>query len=397
MDWRLVVCGINHKTSPIDRLGPLQIGHDRAAGAHVALSELDGIMEAVAVSTCNRVEFYLVARKALDPFVAVASFYRNFAGADIAAWRDNFYTKENIEAARHLLRVGAGIESMVLGEDQILGQIKAAYSSACAAKTAGKVIHRLFHQAFRTGKDVRTDTEMSKGNCSVSSAAVEMLKAKMPPQPTVLFVGVSPMISLAAAALSKFDCKFLFANRTEEKTAELAKKYRAQGFSLAHLPSLLARADVTVTCTASPEPIITRPMIAELLELAPHKRLVFMDMSVTRDVEFRDEFAPGIEVYALDHIKKFVAEQRQRREAAIPQAEEIIERKLGEFVYWFEHVRHDPLYNGVAGTFEEIRRQEMAEVLKKLPPELREEVESATLRLVRRLLPKKIQSDAQTF
>ena len=151
-------------------------------------------------------------------------------------------------------------DSMVLGENQILGQIKDAYSSACAVKVAGKIIHRLFHQAFRVGKLVRTVTDMGKGSCSVSTAAVGLLKSHLDAEarPAVLFVGTSKMIALAASSWSRLHhSRLMFANRTQAASEVLAAKYGASHYSLDDLPSLLAEADIVISCTGSPEPIIT--------------------------------------------------------------------------------------------------------------------------------------------
>ena len=195
INWKLVLCGINHKTSSLENREPLQFGHDEIAGAHSAFADMPGIMEVTIISTCNRIEIYFVSDKDIDPFQVVADFFKKTKNVEISGFTDNFYLRKGKHVAGHLLRVAAGIDSMVLGENQILGQIKEAYSSACAVGAAGKVIHRLFHQAFRVGKQVRSDTSMGRGACSVSSVAVDMLKTKIDrlDKPSILFVGINRM------------------------------------------------------------------------------------------------------------------------------------------------------------------------------------------------------------
>ncbi len=388
-NWHLVVCGINHKTSSLSQRERLQISRDENAGANAAFGDLEGVMESTIVSTCNRVEFYFVGKKHYDPFELVKSFFQSFKGLDISDIHECFYVRKNKHAAAHLFSVTAGIDSMVVGENQILGQVKDAYSSACAVRTAGKVIHRLFHQAFRIGKHVRSDTEMGKGACSISSAAVDLLRTKIKKleKPSILFIGVNQMISLAASGVSKIEHeKFAFANRTLEKAIEFSAKYDASGYSLDQLPELLKASDVVISCTGSKEPVITRPMIDGFINANTGKKLTLLDMAGPRDIEVDKDYHADVEIFDLEDIKRHVKEHQQKRELAIPQAQKIIDTKLSEFLYWFNHVQHEPAYNGLGDAFEAIRHKEMAPILKKLSPELKNEVEKASRSLVQKLL-----------
>lgn len=392
-NWYLAVCGINHKTSSLEEREPVQLGREDMAKAHAEFSNHPEILESTIVATCNRVEFYFVARKEYDAFDAVKNFYRNFRNIDISNLSDAFYIKKNRYAADHLFRVAAGIDSMVLGENQVMAQIKEAYSSACAIKTAGKIIHRLFHQAFRVGKSVRTDTEMGKGACSVSSAAVEMLNdhTKASDNPRILFIGINQMITLAANGLRHLEYgNFAFANRTPERAVAFAAGYNAKGYSLEKLTELIVDSDIVITCTGSSEPIITKDMIDDFLAKNPSKKLILMDMAVPRDSDIEKDYNKSIIVFDLDDIKTFVMDQQIKRERAIPQAEQIIERKLGEFVYWFDHVRYEPIYNGLYDAFENIRLEEMEAVLDKLPSDQKVIINQATKNLISKLVHLKV-------
>ncbi|UCD17330.1 MAG: glutamyl-tRNA reductase [Candidatus Zixiibacteriota bacterium] len=395
--WYLSVCGVNHTSTTVEQRAPLQLSRDDIAEAHSRFSRLTGVKESTIVATCNRIEFYAVIDRPYDIFEHVAAFYAESRDLDISGLREQFYIRKNKHAVDHLFRVSAGIDSMILGENQILGQIKEAYSSACRVKAAGKIIHRLFHQGFRVGKLVRTDTEMGRGACSVSSASMEFLQPKIErlKNPAVLFIGVSKMISLAAESLHQLEkVHFTFANRTLEKARQLAVKYGADAYPLSELPALLARADVVITCTGATEPIVSSKQLQLLAREMPEKRLIIIDMAVPRDFELEKRSLANIELYDLEDIGQYVRERQKLREQAIPRAEEIIERKLSEFMYWFDHVRHEPLYNGLAELFEEIRRRELSSLEGKLEPELQEKLDTATRRMVDKLLQVKIRTSS---
>ncbi|MFH2056967.1 MAG: hypothetical protein ABIJ61_13495, partial [bacterium] len=179
LDWRLVLCGINYKQSSVEEREPLQLSNEDLAEAQALFSSLPGVLESIIVSTCNRIEFYFVCQVDYSPWQTVQTFYRRLRDLDIASLRPKFYVESGRQVAAHLFHVAAGIDSMVLGENQIVGQLRDAYSSSCAVKSSGKIIHRLFHQAFRAGKLVRSETEMGKGACSVASAAMGLLQEKL--------------------------------------------------------------------------------------------------------------------------------------------------------------------------------------------------------------------------
>jgi len=394
-NWQLLVCGTNHKTSSLAQRESLQIGRDEIAEANAAFNNLPEVKESAIVSTCNRIEFYFMADRKHQAFEIIRTFYDRFKKKDISNLSECFYTKKNKHTTNHFFRVAAGIDSMILGENQIVGQLREAYSSACAVKASGKIIHRLFHQAFRVAKSVRTNTEMGKGACSVSSAAVKLLKTKIKKadRPSILFIGINQMIALAASNLYKlgFD-KFTFANRTLEKAVSHADKYNSKGFSLDELPNLLMNTDIVITCTGSNYPIITKPVLENLTTSRPNKKLIFMDMAIPRDVESEKNDYDNIEILDLEDVNRFVKDQQAIREQSIPRAEEIIERKLDEFIYWYNHVCLEPAYNGYDNLFENIRRQEMEAILKELGPDIRSRVDEVTKTLVNKLLQVKLRN-----
>lgn len=394
-NWHLYLCGISHKNSPLTVREPLQISSELLAHANTLFSRIHGVRESLLLSTCNRIEFYFVAGSRHDPLAIVSKFYDSFRQLSIDKLLPHFYCKKDKHAADHLFRVAAGLDSMVIGENQIVSQLKDAYSSACAVRTAGKVIHRLFHQAFRTGKQVRTDTDMGKGACSVSSAAVELIKRRMGELDVVrsLMIGVNQMIALAADGLSAAGCaNFVFANRTPEKAVLLARKFNGEVRSLSSLAEVLLQVDLVFTCTASTEALLTDSVMDKVWQQVDSKRLTIVDIAIPRDTAITKGRFSGLEIFDLDAVKHFVESEQIKREMAIPQAEEIIERKLEQFIYWFTHIRQEPLYNGLEETFELIRREESESLLERLPQNLREEFDAAFRRLTSRLLQMNIRA-----
>ncbi|MBU0983001.1 MAG: glutamyl-tRNA reductase [candidate division Zixibacteria bacterium] len=402
--WHLVVCGINHKTSTLEQREPLQIGHDEMARANAVLANLPGVMESVVLSTCNRIELYFTWDHSRTPLAIVGDFYTELKQLAVADLEDCFYVHEDRDTADHLFRVLAGLDSMVLGENQIVGQVRDAYSSACAVKAAGKVLHRLFHVAFRVGKQVRTDTEMGRGACSVSSAAVSMLcnEIGLPARPRALFVGANQMISLFATGLGRLDHgAFHFANRTIAKAEELAAKFDGVWHGLDELTTLLGQVDVAVFCTSATEPLVGPEMIDRMVSSPPKHvgrrpaRLVIVDLAIPRDVAIERDYDPTIDVYDLQDIQEWVRQGKEQRIQAIPEAEGILAHRLDEFMHWFDHIRYEPTYNGLDRTFEDIRQEELQNILDRLPAEVRDQLDDATCRLVNRLLQVKIRTSSQ--
>lgn len=387
-NWRLLLCGVNQTSSSLEQREPLQLGRKELNAANATLADLPGVKESLILSTCNRIEFYLVADFHRKPFDIVSEFYQAFRKHDVAPLEEHFYIKKDKHAIGHLFHVTTGLDSMVLGENQIMGQAKEAYSSACANKATGKVLHRLFHQAFRIGKQVRTDTELGKGACSVSSATIDLLKTKIKPiaEPTILFIGINKMISLAVSRLNRFGYnQFIFANRTAERAVEFASRYNVYGYGLDRLPDLLEEADVIVSCTGSDGAIITDETLRPTMERRPDKKLLIADMAAPRDVELKGNY-PGVDIYDLEAVQEFVKTQQSNRRKALPQAERIIENKLEQFVYWFDQIRHEPTYNGLGYAFENVRRQEMDKISEQLTEECRHLVDRATRRMIDKLL-----------
>jgi len=386
---RLAVVGIDYKTSSLQEREPLQLAADDVLRVNDLLVSTPGVMEAVTVCTCNRIEFYLVLREKVEAYTAVAAMYEKYRGLDLAPLREKFFERTEVHAVRHILRLAAGLNSMVLGETQIFGQVKAAYSVACSVKSAGKILHRLFHQAFRAGKKVREDTAIGRGAVSVGSVAARLARDRLSdrPDPQILFVGVNDMIALAAEHFREAGYRrFSFCNRTREHAERLAGNFGGTVHLLNELPRMVGAADLIVACTGSSVPLITCEIVHEAFGGRPDRNVVVLDLGVPRDVEPAVGGLSGVTLLDLDAIHRELSIGLEGRASAIGPAEDIIEDKVDQFVYWYDAVRREPQYNELGRKFEEIPTEELGLALDDCPPEFRGKIEQFSLRLARRLL-----------
>lgn len=390
-NWFLALCGTNHRLTALNERAPLALSHDDLANGHLELMNFGNVFEAVAVSTCNRIEFYLVLPVGVDPFNVVKHFYINFRKLDISELEDKFYVKTELDAVEHLFRVSAGLDSMVLGETQVFGQVKEAYSSACMIKSAGKIIHRMFHQAFRTGKQIRTETDLQQGVSSVSGAAMQLLKKHLDGNHSlpVILIGVNEMIHISAGHLMKSGYNnLIFVNRTESRAHEMSNKYGGSGKPLSELKNILPDAHVVITCTGAPEAIIDRGMLTDAIEKSDSK-LTILDMAIPRDVAVPETTDQRLQLLDLEDVDQYLKEKQQVREDSVPKAEGLIRRRIEEFRYWYEHAKHEPLTERVEHALERIRREEIAEISRDLDDDTSKKIEEFSHRLIDRLLKTK--------
>ena len=250
--------GINHKTSSISEREVFQIGKKEISGALKYFKSRKEVEGVVIISTCNRLEFYLVLNQNTDPFSIVKDFYFDKKQIDAVTKIESFYLYNQSKVASHLFRIVSGLESVVLGEYQIQGQIKDSYSIACSEKTADKILHKLFHAAFRTGKSVRTHTKIGSGKQSLSGVAYQLINEAIKKDDAITIIGVNENTKIIAEKLNHSGFTNLnFLNRTLYKAEELAEKYNGTAFTLNKIEEPLAKSKCLFSCTGSPEFIIT--------------------------------------------------------------------------------------------------------------------------------------------
>ncbi len=334
----LVVCGINHATATLSEREPFQITRQDLIPALKELESIRGVRESLVLSTCNRFEAYMVLDAHEEPFTVLRDFFIRLKGIDPKPLRSLFYVRHESTAVRHLFRVIGGLDSMVLGEYQIKNQVKEAYSAACSVKAPGKVLHRLFHAAFRTGKSVQTHTGLGAGRMSVAGMAVGIVEERLSPDDTVLLIGANENIRIVADRLKSagFE-RFVFVNRTSYKARKLASRYGGEGSGLDELSDALKEGvGALVSCTSAPGFIVT----AEQLEaLAADNRCpgLLIDMAVPRDIERPETSSFPAELIDLEDLKACRKNGEQIREQELPRAESIVEDKVSTFQSWMEN------------------------------------------------------------
>ena len=327
----LWVLGINHQTAPVSLRERVAFSADAVPRALSALRALPPVREVALLSTCNRTELYAVADddgRALGDWLATHP-------DDLGDLHAYLYRHSEADAVRHLFRVATGLDSLVLGEPQILGQVKEAWATARAAGSLGQQLDRLFQHAFTTAKRARTDTRIGANPVSVASAAVRLAQESFArlEESTVLLVGAGETIELAARHLVQAKAKrLLVANRTLAHAQELATRHGGVALPLSELDRHLGEADIVISATASREPILHRQQVAAALATRRHRPMLLLDLAVPRDVapdvaELRDVF-----LYTVDDLERSVEDNRRSRREAATEAEAIVELQVARYV-----------------------------------------------------------------
>ncbi|MGB5530787.1 MAG: glutamyl-tRNA reductase [Ignavibacteriaceae bacterium] len=352
---QLFVLGINYKTSTVSEREIFQINRKEISRSLNYFNSREEVEGTVIVSTCNRLEFYLVLKQNCNPFTVVNDFYFRKRNVEIKEKQNLFYTLSGVEVAKHLFTVITGLDSMLLGEYQVQGQIKEAYSLACSQKSADKILHKLFHAAFRVGKNIRSKTKIGSGKQSLSGVAFQIIKEKLKKEDVVTIVGVNQNTKIIAELLSNAGFSHLiFVNRTLYKAEELAEKYNSLAFSLDRIEEPLISAKCVFTCTGSAEYILSSKSINANYNKS-HCPSLLIDMAVPRDIN-TDGINKDIEIIDLEGLKKYLEVQKTNIEADIPLAQKIILDEANIFEVWNESQQDN--YLGVfAEKVESIRLQ----------------------------------------
>ncbi len=352
---QLFVVGINYKTSTVSEREIFQINRKEISHSLNYFNSREEVEGVVIVSTCNRLEFYLVLKQDALPFDIVTDFYFEKKKISANQKQNLFYIFSGTNVASHLFNVITGLDSMLLGEYQVQGQIKEAYSLACSQKSADKILHKLFHAAFRVGKNVRSKTRIGSGKQSLSGVAAQILKEKLKKEDIVTIVGVNQNTKIIAELL--FNAGFshlIFVNRTLYKAEELAEKFNGLAFSLDRIQEPLISSKCVFTCTGSADYILSSEIINATYNKSRCPSLL-IDMAVPRDIN-TDRITKEIEIIDLEELKKYLEVQKTDIEADIPLAQKIISDEANIFEVWNEFQKDD--YLGVfAEKIESIRLQ----------------------------------------
>ena len=328
----LLCLGLNHRTAPVEVRERFAVAEHRLAGHAVALKELDGIDEGLVISTCNRTEYYLAADNPEIGFTTLERTLSALAEPEQGV-REHFYHMRRGEAARHLCRVAAGLDSMVLGETEIFGQIKAAYAAALEAGATGPILNRIFQRAFSIGKKVRTETAIQEGATSVAGAAVELAEKIFGKLAgcRVVVVGAGEMSRQTAQALVSRGASSVFVtNRSYERALELADEMGGRAVKFDEWTGVLAGVDVVISSTSAPHPVVLPAHIEAVRRIRKYRPLFLIDIAVPRDIDPGCGKIEEVYLYDIDTLEQLAAAARHRRKRQIEICESIIDAELAK-------------------------------------------------------------------
>ncbi len=369
----VLTLGLNHTTAPLDVRGrftfaPGQL-HEALVGLRTRIASATS--EVALLSTCNRTELY-VAHESASPRDLVepaSAWLAGHGGISATQLGDYTYAAEDRAAARHAFRVASGLDSMVLGEPQILGQMKQAVREADEAGTLGTTLHQLFQRSFAVAKEVRTSTEIGAHSVSMAAAAVRLASQLFEDlrRQRVLFVGAGEMIELVATHFAAREpASMALANRTLERGEALASRFGAQAMRLAELPERLHEFDIVVSCTASSLPIIGLGAVERALKARRRRPMFMVDLAVPRDIEPEVSRLSDIYLYTVDDLSAAVQTAGEKRQAAVEQAEAIIDAGVSSFAHWLDQRATVPLIQALNKRVDEWRNAELARARKHL-------------------------------
>ncbi len=360
--------GLNHTTAPVDLRGRFAFTPEQLAPTlHGLRSRLERASEVAIVSTCNRTEVYVGADSALvSPAI---DWLASVGGVSSHTLRDHSYVLEGGQAARHAFRVASGLDSMVLGEPQILGQLKQAVHEAQTAGTLGTTLHQMFQRSFAVAKEVRTSTEIGAHSISMAAAAVRLASQLFEDigETKILFVGAGEMIELVATHFAARSPRSMtVANRTLERGEKLAGRFGAEALRLADLPTRLGEFDIVISCTASTLPIIGLGAVERALKARKRRPMFMVDLAVPRDIEPEVAQLSDVYLYTVDDLSALVQTAGEKRQAAVAQAEAIIETGVQSFVHWLDQRGTVPLIQALQTQADDWRATEIARARKLL-------------------------------
>jgi glutamyl-tRNA reductase len=388
----IIVVGLSHKTAPVEI-------RERVAFAPTAMEKplrqvaaLPGISEGLIVSTCNRVEVYAVSREAEAGIAHLRHFMADYHGLPTEELDSHLYDYQGEAAIQHIFRVASSLDSMVIGEPQILGQIKTAYGYAAEFKTAGLILNRLLHKAFSVAKRVRTETEIASNAVSVSFAAVELARKIFDSltDKTVLLIGAGEMCELAARHfMNNGVARVHVTNRTFERAQKLAEEFGGKPILFDNFVDHLPQIDIVLTSTGAPNFILGHKTIEEVIRRRKYKPMFFIDIAVPRDIDPRVNAIENVYLYDVDDLQGVVQANLKERHKEAKKAEGIIDQEIGAFFKWLASLDVVPTIVALRKKLEEIRRAELEKTfgtLKGLGDKERKSIEALTAAIVNKVL-----------
>ena len=393
----IVVVGLNHRTAPVEVREKLAFSGARLRQALASLAERRNrndpcCQEAVLLSTCNRTELYALVGDIDAGRGALVHFLAGYGRLPIAELESHVYVHSNAEAVAHLFRVAAGIDSMIVGEHEVLGQVREAYHLAGACKAAGPLLGRLFRKGISVGKRARTETAISRNGVSVSYAAVELARN--------VFGDLTDCRALVVGAgeTSEQTLKNLVdngvtevtvINRTRHKAEAMASWCNGRVLAFDRVAQALSHTDIVISSTSAPHPVIRRDAVQRAMEWRGYRPLLLIDIAVPRDVDPAVTQIENVHLYDIDDLERVAEANRQRRRREIPRVEAIVQEELVDFMAWFQSLHVLPTITGLRDWAHDIRQSELEQALRRLPSLSEREqavVEALSQRIVNKLL-----------
>ena len=384
----LQILGLNHNTAPVELREQVAYSGEDVTRALTQLQALDGVDEALLLSTCNRTEFYLIGKQNGRNHLQEWLRQDRRLGEGFA---ESLFTKDDEEAIRHIFRVACGLDSMVLGEPQILGQLKDAFRHAQEANTLGSNLSRLFQHTFAVDKKIRTDTEIGASPVSVASTAVHLAQQFFAvfKKHTALLVGAGVTIELVAKHLVSQGIGRLFiANRSIERAQDLAGQVGGFALPLSEIEGTLPDADILITSTAATEPVITTAQVKAALKARKNKPIFACDIAVPRDIEASARDLESFYLYTIDDLDKVILESQGHREEAAIEAHKLLDDEIRRYAAIERSKQVAPLISTLRATNEEVRRQVAEQARRRMArgESAEDAIEFATASLMKKML-----------
>ncbi len=395
-ELKLCCLGVSHKTAPVSVREQFSFKGEELESALLKLNALPSVEESMVLSTCNRVEIYFTTRSE-TPFKEVIDFLIDEKGADLDQINSHFYRKVDRDAVRHGFYVASSLDSMVVGEPQIVGQFKDAFSLAKELGTIGTVLCRFCETALKVSKRVRTETGISKNAVSISFAAVELAKKIFGELhgKRVAIIGAGEMAELAVKHLMTNGASEVFVvNRTFERAQKLAQEFGGKAFPLTELETVLKMADIVISSTGAPGYVLTPENVLPALKERKHRPMFLIDIAVPRDIDPALNDYEGLYVYDIDDLQQVVDANIKERLREAEVAKEIIEGYVERFMKWLRELEVAPLIAELKEKAESIRKEVLSKRLPKLglTPEQEQEVDNITRIIINKLLHQPITS-----
>jgi glutamyl-tRNA reductase len=388
----VLVVGINHKTAPVEIREKLSFSEEEIGRSLGRLLKLPEFAENMILSTCNRVEIYSATHDVEKGTVVLKNFLAEYHGVSLGEFEKSLYIHLGRAAVGHIFRVASSLDSMVVGEPQVLGQIKEAHNIAASHNASGIILNKLLHRAFHVAKRVRTETKIGSSAVSISYAAVELAKKIFGTLEgkAVMLLGAGEMAELAAKHLVSGGAKtVIVASRTYQRAADLAKAFNGEAIDFDGFHERLQGVDIVISSTGAPHHILRPEDVLGVIKARKNKPMFFIDIAVPRDIDPEVNEIENVYLYDIDDLQEVVDANKERREREARRAEELVEEEVLKFYHWYKSLDVVPTIVSLKEKLEEIREKELSKTVSsfaQITEKDRKSLEALTSAIVKKIL-----------